>query len=469
MDEIVNVEHDRTFAKFIYSFTFNPVQWEQIVNLLKKETLNESPKPIKLWEAFSLTPSQLYPFVKDYLTLKKGTPPNLYALKVTNEAKQRIWKSPSQVKWLLINLPEDKKISFLIKDIHLYLFQIGVGFLVFMTHLEESSTFDDLLDFNHFFRFPSEKRRGKIQVLRKIGGDWEPYVLPIWRKAKKDIWNLIELIYFLLGEHKIGKWWCDDILSDELLAFASIFLHLKENSQDIIPELLYKIRTFTSSTREARPSSLDLDISSENHYLLYGDRMWFTYSMQGSVFVGINVPKDSEFFRNTLPKSLLPNSYFLLFLLTLLQRIKLMRLSFDVVDNWLNKKGYTRIEAFASIRDDMLDFLARTYFTQVSSNDKWQKFYRNWQKFYELDSLVQEVTTQIQMIHDALATSRTEKLNNVINIATFVLGPLAIAIGVFGMSTRPFEPSSPIHWTYPLLISLGILMASISFIWKRLK
>jgi hypothetical protein len=148
--------------------------------------------------------------------------------------------------------------------------------------------------------------------------------------------------------------------------------------------------------------------------------MWFVFSLEGGAFVAINAP-ETDFFRREFPTHL-RREYFLLFLLTLHQRFTLMSLSQQVSEHWLRGGERERVQAFERIRDALLEFTARGYFSQAMQREHHHQVYRRWQETFQLERLYQEVSDEVREMHEFLQMRQSQKLEKRLNFLTFVFG-----------------------------------------------
>jgi len=198
-----------------------------------------------------------------------------------------------------------------------------------------------------------------------------------------------------------------------------------------IAELLYRVRNFFPSERVIQPAPDDLRFDHPS-LLAYAERMWFVFSLEGGAFVAVNAP-ETDFFRRELP-SHLRNEYFLLFLLTLHQRFALMSLSQQVSEHWLRGDEGERAKAFERIRDTLLEFTARGYFSQAMQREHHHRVYQRWQEIFQLERLYQEVSDEVREMHEFLQMRQSKKLEERLNFLTFVIGIPALLFGFLSIN-----------------------------------
>lgn len=327
-----------------------------------------------------------------------------------------------------------KQIAFKFTDAKIALFHIGVGFITFETHLD-SNSIDDWLDFLHFFRFAGGQRGVKLKAERKTGKEQiEPFFPAIAGGTEKHpdgIGTLMDIISPLLQTSVGGQWWQEIFIPEQLIPFVALFVDDEKLTESQVSELLYCIRNFFPSGREIAPSSEDLSLEHPS-LLAYADKMWFVFTQEGGTFVAFNAP-ETDFFRRELPEHL-KSQYFLLFLLTLHQKFALMRLSQEVSEHWLKGSAHERTKVFERIRNDLLDFTARGYFTQVMQREHHHRVYRKLQELFQIEQLYREVSDEVREMHEYLVAEQTKRLEERLNLLAAFIGVPALVFGFLSIN-----------------------------------
>ena len=178
------------------------------------------------------------------------------------------------------------------------------------------------------------------------------------------------------------------------LPYVSLFV---KNTQDNDkPAVIFRLRNFFGNDQGANPSSEDLrDDHPAN--LGYSRDQWFQQTLNGGSFIafeGETGPLDS-FQKNELPDHL-RHVYFFANLLTLYQRFALARLSNKVATQVLNGED----GVWEEIRNELLNFTARGYFTQAMQSDHHHRYYRKWQEVFQISQLYAEVRDEIRDLYE---------------------------------------------------------------------
>jgi hypothetical protein len=201
-----------------------------------------------------------------------------------------------------------------------------------------------------------------------------------------------------------------------MLPFATLYVDGVAEAEK--PSLVYRVRKFFNSAQELYPPEESLRLIDNPLLHPYARGQWFTFSLDGGAFLALDAPPvaEQQFFRQTLPAHL-RDQYFLLFLIALHQRFALMKLSGQVASEWLTttgakekSRGVTdrREEVFRNIRDALLVFTARGYFTQVMQRENHHVVYRKWQQTFQVAELYQEVSDEVREMHNWLLMEKTE-------------------------------------------------------------
>ena len=108
-----------------------------------------------------------------------------------------------------------------------------------------------------------------------------------------------------------------------------------------------------------------------------------------------------------------------------------MGLSREVSEHWLRGGEKERTVIFERIRDRLLEFTARGYFTQVMQREHHHRVYRKWQEVFQLERLYQEVSEEVREMHEYLQTRQVHKLERRINALSAFIGVPALMFGFF--------------------------------------
>jgi len=276
-------------------------------------------------------------------------------------------------------------------------------------------------------------------------------------------------------------WWEEIFVPGQLLPFAT--LYLDEVAQDEIARSLYKVRNFFHTGQGEHGS--DYDLSLEHPSLLpYARNQWFVFSMDGGAFIACDAPR-TDFFRNVMPDHL-DKQYFLLFLLALQQRFVLMMLSQEVASHWLpgtyggvtneeNGESGTkvkRIDVFTRIRDKLLWFAARGYFTQVMQQEHHHKCYSRWQETFQVPQLYQEVSEAVRYMHDVSRLEQAQHLERLaegqqqkVNRLERRLSRVAWVLGVPALSLTYLQTLGEQEWWWSGLIAVISLCVGFVLFW----
>jgi len=305
------------------------------------------------------------------------------------------------------------KLRFEIESVHLSLFRIGIGFLTIDIH-PRFETLSDWFDFIHYFRFINRPKSVFLEIQRKINRDETVSYFPPIANSEGDHTPTIGVInsaLLMAGNNptKTDKWWDDVFVPGQLLPYTGLFLAGDVNEENA-RYIIYRARNFFHSSQDIHPSPEQLSLNQQG-ILNYADQQWFLFSLDGGGFVANNAPI-SVFFRETLPQHL-KSQYFLIYILALHQRFALNTLSNEVAESWLvnpESLGEQRESSFQQIRDALLSFKARGYYTQLMQREHHHFYYCKWQETLQLARLYQDVCTQISDMYEFLMMQKSERI-----------------------------------------------------------
>lgn len=347
-----------------------------------------------------------------------------------------------------------RTIKFHLPEVHLDLYRLGVGFLTLRVNLHDDVTDPDTwLHFSHEFRRtrredqppphedqqpPQQKRHYRsvlyVPVNCSIHRLLEPY---------KDRWLgdkgavqvkgfipvlldtlIVALLHTVPQKQSGDTWWRDALAPGRLLPFIAMYVDgLPQGDQ---PRFLYKARNFFRADQEILPTENDLKVEGRADTLAYGKNQYFTFSLAGATFVafGMQPHQPQPYYRTTLPEQL-KGAYYLLFQLTLLQRLTLNELKEEVAKHWEtpsdlesekpsnaqhhNNRDKERLVAFTRIHDTLLSFMARGHFTQVTQDVSAHRVYVRWRETFQIEQLYREVVDAVQEMYQYLVLTSRER------------------------------------------------------------
>jgi len=454
-------------VQFIYPFLFDRVTFERRKDAISKAQWQSS---LCIWRKASFPRDDLLAHVERYL----NPPEDIAPTSLIWEMDANTLQSPSgmggKADWFLVL--SRKEIQFELISVQLSLFRIGVGFLVVYAK-PKSDEVEKWFDFLHYFRFVSGQRGVGLKLKLRTGREEVKSFFPQpaggVEKHPDGTGMFGEIISAILntasveGDPKDENWWKEVFIPGQLIPFAILYIEEKDIDDEAIAKLLYRVRNFFPWERIIQPTPEDLKFDHPS-LLAYAERMWFVFSLEGGAFVAFNAPK-TDFFRRELPVHL-QREYFLLFLLPLHQRFTLISLSQRVSENWLSGDERGRIRAFESIRDTLLEFMARGYFSQVMQREHHHRVYRRWQETFQLDRLYQEVSDEVREMHEFLQMRQSERLERRLNFLTFVIGIPALlfsflSINIYRITTNEEGLSL---W---LALVLAFFAFSVGLLWWR--
>ncbi len=364
--------------------------------------------------------------------------PTAYLFEVENNTMASPAGLGVKAAWALA-FRREAPVSFAFEQIQLLLFRVGVGLLTVRTR-PWTDSLAEWLRFTHYFRYMHNRadawlvaqlNSGKDQTSpffpRVAGGlPQEPGGLPGQMDGRRTFGDILSPLLCtgnLPSDPAGTPWWRDVFVPGEMLPFTALFADTPPDEASVpdeVAHLVYRARNFFHIGQGLRPAPEDLRLVDHSALLPYDEGQWFTFSLDGGAFVACDAPRN-DFFRKTLPEHL-RTSYFLLFLLALHQRFALIGLSDAVAASWLihEDKGVTREQIeeqreanFTRIRDLLLSFIARGYFTQVMQHEHHHRCYRKWQETFQIEQLYREVKDEVQEMYQYLLLQQTARLKRI--------------------------------------------------------
>ena len=485
----MRVNEKISFVHFVYPFLLEAEEFETRAEAIGRARWSSGGKELTVWEPQRFPEEDLLPHVARYLNPPAGIPATARLWKLQG-ALQDVYGLARRVDWGL-HLPR-REVPFRWGEVggrdfaaQLALFRVGVGFLTVRAR-PTGGEVADWLDFLHYFRFVRGQRGVKVQARRRTGKEqWEAFfpepaggVAPHPEGCGVFSEVLEALLSTGTAEGETEPWWREVFVPGQLLPFAVLWVE-EVPEEERVP-LLYRVRHFFHSRQEIHPSADDLRLD-HPALLSYAEGQWFLFSLDGGAFVACNAP-ETPFFRQTLPHHL-RDQYFLLFLLALHERFALMSLSQQVSEQWLRGEEMERAQAFEGIRDALLAFTARGYFTQVMQQEHYHRCYRKWQETFQVERLYQEVSEEVGDMHDYLLMRRTERLQQLAEAEARAerereraaqererrlerrLNQIALLLGVPAVGLAYLDAIGPVGWVTGALVVLSSGAVGLLILW----
>ncbi len=424
--------------RFVYPFLFPAERFRSHVASVDAAVWQGGRQPLQVWSSQAFPGDDLLRQVADFLNPPGDTPPTarLWAMcdpALTSASGLGGGTGHATASWTLA--ARETVIPFYLEDVQLALFQDGAGFLTICAR-PAGDSLTDWLDFLHHFRFIRGQRGVNVRAQRRTGIDpatREPKFSPFFPEPAGGLAQhpegsapLLDVMQAILqtgaagaGAQDEGTWWREVFVPGQTLPFATLFVDEVPDGEDA--RLLYRVRNFFHYHQEIFPAPEDLALDA-SAFLAYAQRQWFVFSLDGGAFVACDAPQ-TPFFRRTLPGHI-DRQYYLLFLLALHQRFVLMMLSDEVARSWLPDGPATagvdagaderRVAAFERIRDALLTFTARGYFTQVMQQEHHHRCYRRWQEAFQVAALYAEVHTEVQEMYSYMQQLRQQYLQQAV-------------------------------------------------------
>lgn len=415
---------EQSFAIFVLPFCFESSTFAARVAAVECDRLESGESPWPLWERRRFPKDDLLRHVADYLNPPPGVTPTAYLWTLSSQVLGSprglglgrdmvgLWLHHRQCPATGQDEPETPgsgPLSLQVDAIDLALFGVGMGYLIFRTRLGSRQA-DDWLDFLNGFRFID--RPGQVDLLfsRRTGKDQvAPFFPPLAAssdRAAEGRGVVMHLVGGLLGRLAPDDgWWREVFVPGQMLPFFA--LRIGQVASDEQPRMLYRLRKFFRAKQALVPSADDLR-PDHPALLHYAEQMWFSLTLEGGGFVAFD-PPDTKFWTSTMVEHL-KEQYFLLFLLALHQRCTLMTLSEQVCARWPREDQPGLIERFTQLRESLLEFTARGYFSQVMQRDNHHRCFRAWQRVFEVEQLYREVRDEVTDLHGMLMLRKTERI-----------------------------------------------------------
>lgn len=514
-----------SFLRLVYPFLFDPNPFQDRIRATEAVEWDFDGKSKKVWQPRLSSFDDLMPHVARYFHYRKqdastesdeantSTTPaaqdstagrgkriaSRSGTEATNPGTACHWemtedcrKSPhgmgAQLDWTLTLPPsgtQTRVLRLTLEAVELALFSSGVGFVI-LKITTNSTEVDDWADLQCHARYAGGRERLSLEVRRRTGpGVSEPFSpapklsdgTPPGHAADPSNLRAADLIQVILQSAGLQ----DGSLAQTRPVFVRgrmiPFLVLTmESTSDAggpkdaevglpVRRMIYRLRRRFHSRQPLHPSRDDLRLS-RRWLLPYALRQWFYFSLEGGGFLSIDPPQH-EFFRVQMQNHL-DHEYFVLYLMTLMQRFTLIGLSDDVARHWNRDDRKNRRElrqgVFDRIRESLFHFTARGYFSSVVQEDNHHRFYRRWQKTLQVAELYDEVREEVREMHEYLTDRQRSRRDELVGLLSLLLsiliGAPALVIGFLNINIQGVttESEGMTFWG-----AVGVVLAGMVF------
>jgi hypothetical protein len=359
----------------------------------------------QIWTAWDDPANDLMPHVARFLKPEYSKPTGRF-WQLGNDIAQKL--QTNKIEWRMLRGKTATPISFTLGGdfvLQLALFRHGVGFLT-VSAKPASTDLGDWLAFLHDFRFM--QHRSNVRVCAEQLDKYDPVSKQKTRAAYCPLgisgatgdqsFGFMDVIEAVLKASGLGT--PEDHGHDHVftpghtLPYTGLFVRGVAETEKVVT--LHRLRNFFGPDQGANASAEDLCVTHPAH-LIYAQDQWFIQTLNGGSFLSF---EDESTPVNAFQKEDLPRHargvYFCANLLVLYQRFALARLSDRVATKALDGGDVV----WEAIRDDLLDFTARGYFTQAMQSDHHHRYYRKWQEVLQIPQLYSEVRNEVEDLYE---------------------------------------------------------------------
>ena len=309
------------------------------------------------------------------------------------EAKSKIISSQT-VACFNYNLAENVKgkvdsndgIFFNIEKIEIICFNTGICFFVMKTNLEGTNNFSDVLNFNYKFK----DMYSELNSLKNYEN------IRIQTDTFKDVKDILELIEQITGINRKKRPNKKEILSDRFYTFAYACLEPEFwNDKNGLENYLNDFYRFAN----VLPSSFSADFNAD-----YFDKAEIIDRLK---YYRISTTKQASNILcsgiDTYNFTRLPyeyeNEYFYTYIITLYQRIFLMRLDSE----------FKEIEKLKTLRNEFLKFTKQIWEKEITLSDTGSSYYTSLKTTLDLEGLYNESKNKYEIIYKDLNIEKNNR------------------------------------------------------------
>ena len=286
---------------------------------------------------------------------------------------------------------EENGIFFKIDSIQLICFNTGICFEVIKTHIENSESFDDALDFNYKFKNVNYSNE-TIQEDEKIKIQTNNF------ENKQDVRKLINSL--IIKTELTEKL---DIDTEKLYTYAYICIDQESWNDN---------KNFEGIKNEFEKFANVLP----SNYNVRGEKIK-TYDIARFKYAKIGLTKTSttlltsgtEIYNYTKLPYEFENQYFYTYIIELYKNIYLKKIAVEY------KKNKTQ-----ETRKKFINFSKNIWIQEITSQNEGNNFAKNWKKVLELETEYKEVKNKYDLMYKESELEKNEKINKIILVVLFI-------------------------------------------------
>lgn len=376
---------------------------------------------------------------------------------------------------------EDANVFFTLDFLRVYLFETGIGFLVYSVNFDpqpgetsnQSSNIEKIIEGNHYFKkfrqsnikeyyshFMIDHIKNKIDLtmeeieLQKqygVDGDIEAQGAKVktWmkdiqklnqfnQKMRRDKIRRSQYIQRILSDLKLEgiNYFTSPKFVDDAHVFSYIQFDEEASEERDIPTYLCKMmNAFKASFR---PVEQNIDYKILDDIIQSADNIWWACSVEGLVCISKNVtnPIDNKFLENIF-KWDIEKTYLYLYILTLHMRYALLNFSTQIANRTSkNLKNCTEydIQSWNEIREKIILLDLRGIFYDISNKSEQIDVFDMIRKTLKIDALSDAIHTRIDDLGQLIDsyTRRQEKLRKSKQISQIANAVTILVLALLG-------------------------------------
>ena len=516
IDEIEDYQIEKEIIRIKKDDRIPPAKKEEIISKLTMRKTNKNgisgAREISLWNSFDNTHinSYMLDHIKCFLDNENSLDFNDYLQRwrlnpeILNPLLNFYPKSHSiPNKSLNISSNETYKlkvngntsIDFLINNIDLYLFQSGIGFYIFDVSLHGDYSVKEIETFNYYIKYIREFSNSFYLKNITVSDD------------EVSLFSSIKEVYFkqysFLGDHSsiknLHKFEIEENklifqyglnINDIINELSSLidedfkvklisnhanlftFINITGKSENIYESLYYLRKGYN---RKYIPTKESMNNSTE--ILKPFENLYFGISLEGvSIINDLNKTQNEIFFKNDFPERV-RTGYFISFIIALHKRFALLNFRkkldeifpSDIPEIKIQKKIKGLVE---NLNKKILGFYINSYFRQISTNSLYESFYQKCLKLFHVKDLLEEIKNKSTELQNAISyyiSDQSNKRLTAITLIGFILAPLTLISGLFGMNLGDENLEKPFglnffSWSWFALLSGSVLLLTIAIL-----
>ncbi|WP_042460010.1 CorA family divalent cation transporter [Neobacillus dielmonensis] len=425
----------------------------------------------EFFERVQIRTERLFDHIEKLVAIGEDTPESIGSHFRMKQKARTVYNLPNKNDLMLTCKTKQNEYQFSVNTVDLYLFETQVGFWCIQLGYPDGITIEKLIETNYYakklsqfeYELSFEKKISKNEIIKQ----------PVDLGAIiNELSNPFQVTTFFEGIKNNPS---------QALVYTSAKIDEISVEESSLASYLFQLRRSFKSTY--KPSKLEEDFIGNQGLLPLFHNSYWGISLEGlaNIVTKTEDPKTEQFFTSTYFHQI-ETTYLYLYILGLHQKYALLRftylaskLSYEI--DSFNKDYSQQNSLISELRNQIIRFMLRSSYTQVSNNTHYAQLYEVVRQNLRINDLFKELHDELSAISsitqveeqkqqnelEKIRREQSEKFNNRITAITTFFLPITVITGFFGMNLAFISKNDDKWW----LFALSTILVYLFTYWKK--